>query len=187
MKKCILFITIALYTTIYGYAQEHLKIDTTKSDIKWFGDYTFYFGGHYGNIQLKEGSLVKANGLITGGSFVIDMDTITSTDIENEEANAGLVNHLKNEDFFDVKNYPLATLIITSTRYHDDTNLEIRANLTIKGITIPIKFQAEVDYGKLHMLTKFKIDRTLWGINYNSTVKDNAISEAIGFEVKLSL
>ena len=37
------------------------------------------------------------------------------------------------------------------------------------------------------MTTKFKIDRTLWGINYNSKLKDQAISDAIGFEVKLSL
>ena len=42
------------------------------------------------------------------------------------------------------------------------------------------------------MITKFKIDRTLWGITFNSKevegkLKDGLISDAIGFEVLISL
>ena len=187
MKKCILLIVITICSTVYSYAQEELTIDPSKSELKWFGDYTFYFGGHYGTIQFKEGHFIKTNDKITGGSFIIDMNSIVSTDIDNPKANKGLVDHLKNEDFFDVKKHPIAKLVITDVEYHDRTHVQMKADLTIKGITLPVKFQAEMNYEKLYMTTKFKIDRTRWGITYNSKMKDSAISDAIGFEVRLNL
>jgi len=187
MQKLIvhLLITISSFTILY--AQERLPINTSKSEVKWTGEYTFYFGGHNGTISFKEGYFIKTDGKITGGEFLIDMNSIVNLDIDNEEGNKGIVDHLKNEDFFDVKKHPTSKLTITETAYHDKTHLQVDANLTIKGTTLPIQFQAEVNFEKLQMVTKFKIDRTRWGINYNSDVKDSAISDAIGFDVKLSL
>ena len=52
--------------------------------------------------------------------------------------------------------------------------MKIYADLTIKGITLPIDFQAEVDYDNALMTTRFKIDRMRWGINYNSKLRDGA-------------
>ncbi len=187
MKKQVLLFTIALITMTYSNAQEKLNINTSKSELKWYGDYTFYFGGHYGNVTFKEGYFIKSQDVIVGGEFVLDMNSITSTDIEKADANESLVNHLKDPDFFDVKKFPLAKLSITKVKYQDSTHMHIEADLTIKGITKPINFQAEVDYSKKQMTTKFKIDRTRWDISYNSNIKDGAISDAIGFEVKLSL
>lgn len=187
MKKIIitcLFIA-GLSSTIQ--AQEKLNINTSKSDVHWYGYYTFYFGGHDGTIDLKEGHFIKTNGKITGGEFVIDMTSIKSTDIKNPKANKSLVNHLKDPDFFDVKNNPLAKLVITKVEYHDPTHARLEADLTMKGITKSVNFQAEFNFEELSMTTKFKIDRTLWGVNYNSKIKDGAISDAIGFEIKISL
>lgn len=191
MKKSILLLVITMCSFILN-AQERLEIDTSKSIIKWSADYAFYFNGHYGTIAFKEGYFIKTNEVITGGEFIIDINTIKNLDIENKDGREGLVDHLKNEDFFDVKKFPTSKLVITQVKYHDSTHLKIHANLTIKGITIPIDFQAEVDYNKEQMTTKFKIDRTRWNINYNSKeiegkLKDGIISDAIGFEVKLSL
>jgi len=59
--------------------------------------------------------------------------------------------------------------------------------MTIKGVTQLVKFKATLDFATKTMTTKFKIDRTRWGINYNNAIKDSAIAEAVGFEVKLSL
>jgi len=184
MKKllvCIAFLAIAQIN-----AQEQLPINTSKSEIKWSCDYTFYFNGHYGFVNFQEGYFIKANDKITGGSFIIDLNTIQATDMD-EKGNESLTDHLKDSDFFEVKKYPKATLVITKIRYHDTTSFEARADLTFKGITKPIKFQATLNYEAKTMTTKFKIDRTRWGINYNSNVKDSAISDAIGFEVLLSL
>ncbi|MFY0602488.1 MAG: YceI family protein [Flavobacteriaceae bacterium] len=187
MKKIIIACLFIMSYSGAMNAQEKLKINTAKSSLQWFGYYTFYFGGHNGDINFKEGYFLKTGNMITGGEFIIDMNSITSKDIENPKANKSLVNHLKNEDFFDVSKHSEAKLVITKVQYHDTTHMKVYANLTIKGITKSIEFQAEVNFEKKQMTTKFKIDRTRWGINYNSKMKDGAISDAIGFEVTLSL
>ncbi|WP_420571157.1 YceI family protein [Kordia sp.] len=186
MNKLILLLSVLIVSISTINAQEQLPIDISKSEIKWSCDYSFYFNGHYGIVNFKEGHFLKSNGKITGGTFTIDLHTIITQDME-EEGNKNLTKHLKDPDFFDVSKYPTATLVLKSTRYHDATSFEAKADLTIKGITQEVKFQAKVDYETKTMTTKFKIDRTRWGINYNSTVKDSAISDAIGFEVILSL
>ncbi len=187
MKKLFLTFVISICFLSYVNAQEVLKINLSKSSVHWYGYYTFYFGGHDGTIDLKEGYFLKTNDKISGGTFIIDMSTIKSTDIENPKANKGLVNHLKDPDFFDVSKHPYATLSITKVEYNDSTHMRIEADMTIKGITKSINFRAEVNFKEKTMTTKFKIDRTRWGVNYNSRLKDNAISDAIGFEVKISL
>ena len=192
MKKVLLFIAITIGFLFNSNAQEQLKIDTTKSQIKWSCDYAFSFGGHFGIVNFKEGHFIKTLDQITSGSFTIDLNTIAAKDMDDERGNNGLTEHLKNEDFFDVKNHQTATINITRTKYHNKTQLKVFADLTIKGITKPITFQAEIDYEKAVMTTKFKIDRTQWGINYNSkgaigNVGNSLISDAIGFEVELSL
>ncbi len=187
MKKRILFTAIAIFSVLGSFAQEKIKVDRTKSIVKWSAEYTFYFGGHAGTIHVSEGHLLKTNEKITGGFFKIDMNTIDNTDIDNAESRKDLVNHLKNEDFFDVKKYPTAMLTITQVHYRDNVHLEVKADLTIKGITLPIEFQAEISADRAKVNSKFKIDRTRWGVNYNNNLKDSAISDAIGFEVTLSL
>lgn len=187
MKTISIALILSLVISPFINAQEKLVINTSKSQIKWIGEYTFYFGGHEGYIDIKEGYFLKTGEKLSGGEFVIDMHSITCTDIDKADANESLVNHLKDPDFFDVEKYPLATLKITEVTYHDSTHMEIKADLTIKAITKPITFQAEVDYNKQEFITKFKIDRMLWDVSYNSDIRDGAISDAIGFEVKLSL
>ncbi|MDG5491570.1 YceI family protein [Psychroserpens sp. SPM9] len=187
LKTQFIAVVFSMFSFVNICAQERLKIDTTKSDIKWSGEYTFYFGGHNGRISFSEGYFEKTNQLITGGQFIIDMNSIICDDIGVKDANESLVNHLKDPDFFDVSQFPEAVLKITSVEYHDSTHMKIYANLTLKGITKPISFQAEVNFEKKEMTTKFKIDRMLWGVSYNSKLRDGAISDAIGFEVKISL
>ena len=190
--KRILLIVISAFCLTYAFAQEKLNIDIQKSKLKWSCDYAFYFGGHKGTVEFKEGYFIKTKGVIVGGEFIIDMNSIVCTDNEKIDRDSGLVNHLKNQDFFDVKKYPIAKLVITNVLYEDDLYIKIVANLTIKNSTLPINFRGKVDYKKQELTTKFKIDRTLWGITYNSkevegALKDGLISDAIEFEVRLNL
>ena len=173
-------------------SQEHLKVNTEKSKIHWFGEYAFYFGGHDGTIDFKEGYFIKKTESLVGGTFIIDMNSISSTDMDTKDAREGLDNHLKNEDFFEVETYPTATLKITSISYETPERIKVIADLTIKDVTRSINFWADLDYDKQQMSTKFKIDRTLWGITFNSKevegkLKDGLISDAIGFDVLISL
>jgi len=187
MKTHILTLLFVLISISITNAQKHLNIDTSKSELKWSGEYAFYFGGHYGTINFTEGYFIKTNDVITGGKFIIDMTSIKCDDIESKEGKESLVNHLKDPDFFDVATYKTSELTITRVEYHNSTQMKIHAALTIKGITKAVSFQAEVDFEKQEMTTKFKIDRMLWDISYNSKMRDGAIADGIGFEVKLSL
>ncbi len=187
MKKIALKLFLTLCVSAALHSQEKLNIDIQKSSIKWIGEYTFYFGGHDGFIQFQEGHFIKTGDAITRGEFVIDMNSITNTDIDEKDANQSLVEHLKDPDFFDVKNYPKAKLIITKVEYHDKTHAKIFADLTLKGVTKPINFQAEFIYEEKEMKTRFKIDRRAWNVNYTSKLKDGAISDAIGLVVSIKL
>ena len=186
MKKSLLIITMLFRLFIIN-GQEKLDINVQKSNIKWIGEYTFYFGGHDGNINFKEGYFIKTNNVISGGEFIIDMNSITNTDIEKEEGKLNLVNHLKDSDFFDVKKYPLGTLKITKVEYRDKISARMEADLTLKGITESINFQVTFNYEKKEMKTRFKIDRKKWNVNYESKFKDGAISDAIGFDISIKL
>lgn len=187
MKKIVIVIvSLTLLSNICS-AQEKLDIDITKSTIKWIGEYTFYFGGHDGFINFKEGYFIKIGDVITGGKFIIDMNSIINVDIKKEDANLSLVNHLKDPDFFDVKKYPTATLEITSVDYFENNQAKFHANMIIKGITKSINFNADLDYQNKTMTTRFKIDRREFGVNYQSKFKDSVISDAIGFEISISL
>lgn len=184
MKQTVItFIIIACSNLIS--AQTEVPINTSKSTINWKGTMLFNFGEHFGTAKFKEGKITKVKNKISGGTFIVDMNTMLNTD---GDYNENLVNHLKNEDFFDVKKHPTSSLVISKVTYNDNGSLRIDADLTIIGITKPIFFDAKL-INDNKMITKFKIDRTDWNIRYGSkdkvSVKDYAISDAIEFDVEL--
>lgn len=187
MKKIIIILICSICLSTISNAQEKLNIDISKSTIKWIAELTFKFGGHDGFIKFTKGHFIKTGDIITGGEFIIDMNTITNTDIKRVKANKSLVDHLKNPDFFDVKKFPIAKLEITSVKYYESNNARFYANLTIKGITKPIQFYSKLNYSNKTMVTRFKIDRQEWNITYQNKFKNSAISDAIGFEVTVKL
>ncbi|SNR14032.1 YceI family protein [Tenacibaculum jejuense] len=187
MRK-IIILFVSLFSLLTGIeAQEKLTINTENSTIRWIGEYTFHFGGHDGYIQFKEGFFIKKGNKITGGEFVIDMNSMTNNDIKEQEGKDSLINHLKDPDFFDVPKYPIAKLEILTIEYFKNNKGKIHANMTIKEITKPITFNAEFNYDKKEMFARFKIDRRDWNVSYKSKFKNGAISDAIGFEVTINL
>lgn len=184
-KRVLILLIFAIGTNLL--AQEKININVEKSTIKWIGEYTFYFGGHDGFINFKEGHFIKENNIITGGEFIIDMNSMTNSDIKEKEGKEGLLNHLKEPDFFDVEKFPSAVLKIKKVEYWENNEGRIYADLTLKGITKPIKFNVNFNYQEKELKTRFKIDRRKWNVNYTSKFKDGAISDAIGFEVSIKL
>jgi polyisoprenoid-binding protein YceI len=177
--------------------KESIPINLEKSTIKWKGSMLFSFGEHYGTVNFKSGYLLKSGDKLSGGSFVVDMNTIVNTD---GDYSPNLVEHLKNEDFFDVPKYPEATIEFLQVELNKAGKYKIITDLTIKGIKKSIVLY-DVEFidnsSKLFdetaskMSVKFKIDRTEWNISYASkgisTVKDYAISDAIELEVEVYL
>lgn len=185
MKKLVLALCILCSVAAQCQTEQNRTyvLDTEQSLINWRGYYAFLFSDHKGTVNFKNGELRTAAGAIVGGSFVIDMNSISNRDYL--EGN-GPVEHLKDKDFFHVEKFPLAMLTIVSTEYFPEENRhKFIGLLTIKGISKQQEFWGVANGDKLELRTQFKIDRTRWGINYNNELKDHAIAEAIEFDVYL--
>ena len=132
------------------------------------------------------------HGVLVGGQMSIDMNSITTTDIENEKYRAKLDSHLKDADFFNVKDFPSAVITIKKVIKGVGNTYEFVADLTIKGITHSINFKANVDIRGLNYkaTANIKIDRTKWDVKYNSgsffkDLGDRLIRDEIEFDVLL--
>lgn len=187
MTKYILTLALVIGLTTISKAQMATEINTFKSIVNWTGSNLFKYNKHYGYVGFKSGTIIKTDNKIIDGEFVIAMNSITNTD---GKYNDMLVGHLKSQDFFHVEKNPEAKLKFVNVVYKNQENIEILADLTIKGITNKIRFTADLKMlnGNEVMTSKFIIDRTLWGINYESkgifgSLKDNIISDAVEFEV----
>ena len=166
-----------------------VKVNTKNSKLIWTGSKPT--GSHTGTIDIVSGFLTFDHGNFVGGTFSIDMQSLATNDM-SEESNKKLDRHLKNEDFFDVEKFSDANLKITKVFKIDDRNYSVLADLTIKGITNPIAFEAEVtgNGNSFVAASKFTIDRTKWGVEYKSgnifkNLGDKIIYDDIEFDVFL--
>ncbi len=185
----IILLVVGIGFNAFMYGQGTINIDTEKSVIKWSGSKLFQFNEHYGTVAFSKGTIFWSGDMVMGGYFEADMNSIVNTD---GKYNDMLVSHLKNEDFFDVENHPIAQLKIVEALYVEEDEIGVEALLTIKEVTHPIKFNMSVEQrGQAYVFkSKFAIDRTRWGISYESkgivgSVKESIISDAVAFEVVL--
>lgn len=158
-------------------------VDVASSKIMWKGTMVGVYS-HDGTINLSSGNVTVTDGVITGGDFVVDMNTITPTD-ENysaEHTAEMLVGHLGADDFFSVANYPTAALKITA-----GTKTELTADLTIRDKTEKVIIKDVVvseDNGVLMASGNLTFDRQKFGVSYSGG-KDKVLSDDI--ELKISL
>jgi hypothetical protein len=193
MKKILFLITLSIFTFSAIATKphtDHIRVDIHKSTVKWKG--SKITEGHEGFIQIQKGVLMIEHGTLVGGQISFNMKTITNSDIESEKYKAMLEGHLKSDDFFDVDKYPLSTISITKSTKTEGNNYSIVADLTVKGITHSITFDAEVNIRKIDFFAKaiIKIDRTKWDIIYNSgnffkDLGDKLILDKIEFDIYL--
>lgn len=151
--------------------------------------------GHEGTLKPISGNLAAdASGKWVGGYFVIDMTTIRSTDTKQEEGKeSGLDAHLKDPDFFDVKKYPRAYFtLLKALPGANDSSFTLTGQLNIKNITREITFPATLTASGdlLQARASLIIDRTKWGINYQSgniflNLKDNVIDDLVPISLSL--
>lgn len=144
------------------------KVDAASSKVVWVGKKVT--GEHTGLVSVKSGSL-KMNGKdLVGGEFVMDMTTINCTDLTDPKYNGDLVGHLKSPDFFDVANHPTSSLKIKSVSKLKGNTVKVVGDLTIKGITNEVTYNADVVDSAKTVNAKGKIifDRTKYKIEYKS-------------------
>jgi polyisoprenoid-binding protein YceI len=167
------------------------SIETEKSRLVWKGKKVIG-SGHTGTIKLSEGTLKTEGDTLTGGEFELDMLSITCTDIPDAQTNARLMGHLNSDDFFATYQFTTARFVMDTVVARGEDQYEIAGNLTIKGITHPVRFYAVVSITPKQLFAEAKIvvDRTLYGIRYGSTsffgnLGDKAISNTFQLEVAL--
>jgi polyisoprenoid-binding protein YceI len=158
------------FTTIDTGKVETYSIDTEASKIEWRARKVT--GKHNGSIMIKDGSLDFEEGVLKGGSFSIDMTTIAVLDLQAGKGKEKLEGHLKSADFFNVEEHNVANFTITKV-FPIDTkgNYKISGDLTIKGNTNPVKFNASVaeEGGKITgTATDIEVDRSEYDIRYGS-------------------
>ena len=181
-------------TEVKTVAGDDYTVDGVASKIMWSGSKVA--GTHTGTLNVSNGKVKVNNGKVTGGSFTIDMASLTDTDLEAGQGKEKLEGHLKSPDFFDVATYPTAKFDITKIAglaNDENGNTLVYGNLTLKDVSKEVAFKANVNVsGDVVTVTcpVFNINRTDFGIKYGSAsfmdvVKDKAINDQVGLSINL--
>ena len=102
--------------------------------------YPAFEADHMGGLSLWRGKFNK-----TTGKVVLDREAKTgevdiTVDVASIDFGHDAMNeHARNEDMFDVAKYPTATYKGKISKWNGDAPAEIDGQLTIKGITKPVK------------------------------------------------
>lgn len=133
------------------------------------------FSGHF----VVEGETLAAS----GHKVVIDMNS-TFSDKEK------LTEHLKNEDFFDVENYPESTFEISAIKEEVGAKGETHAltgNFTFHGVTKSIEIPVAVTQSAeaINVKADFFINRLDFGVAYEGK-KDDLIRKEVVIKFDLN-
>lgn len=173
----------------------NFTIDAEKSVINWKGSKPGK--DHTGTLKLNSGTIAATDRDISAGNFVINMNSLTNTDMEGQGKD-NLEAHLKGtvegkeKDFFNVTEFPTAKFELTSVSGENGTIL-VSGNLTIKETTQNVEFPAVVSFPGDEIFLKskpFTIDRTQWGVNFMSKsifeeLKDQFINDEVELTIEL--
>ncbi len=143
-------------------------VDKAASKVKW--EAKKVTGQHSGSISFSNGSITGTGNQISGGTFVIDMKSMADEDITDAGMKAKLMGHLSSDDFFSIEKFPESKMVIKKVTSVAGDEFKFLADLTIKGITNPVEFNAKVTASgdKLSADGVITVNRTLYGIKYGS-------------------
>lgn len=168
-------------------------VDTLNSKAEWKGfkvvksDNT----SHIGNLKFESGEVTVKDAKLESGQFVVDMNSLTNEDLKDTESNGKLLGHLKSADFFDTAKFPTASFEITKVTEVttvSDYNTVLDGNLTLKGITKPATFNANVkiENGEVTIATEPKdINRDEFGIKFQMPAAEGLIKNEINVQMKV--
>ncbi len=177
---------------------ERLRLDTAHSQVEWIG--TKPTGKHHGRFKFSSGTLYLSKDTVSGGHFVINMQSLENTDLLSDTSMKNkLESELKGAQFLDVNKFPEATFDITGIEpchpgngdgliMKDATHM-VKGNLTIRQITKNICFPARIDLTAKRVIAdaNFNMDRTLWGMNYRTdkSMQDKLINATVNISLHI--
>ena len=167
------------------------KVDTMNSRVEWKGykvlksDQTT----HFGVIRFESGDVTVKDGKLQSGKFVADINTLENVDLKgDEEMKVKLEGHLKSADFFEVEKFPTASYEITKVTEakSGDYNTILDGNLTIKGITKPVQFKANVTVQNENVSIATEptdINREDYGLKFEIPLENGMLNKEINLQV----
>jgi len=156
------------HTTV-GFSVKHLMITNVKGDFK--------------NYDAK---IDFDNATKSFKTFSANIDTgSVDTGIEKRDA------HLKSDDFFSVEKFNSATLVVKNAALLSAGVYTVTADMTIKGITKEVVFNALVNQSGGTATADIKLDRTDFDIRYGSgkffpNIGDKMIHDEFNLKVNLA-
>jgi polyisoprenoid-binding protein YceI len=154
-----------------GFAVSHMMVSSTKGQFKKFSGTVV--------MDAKDASKNKID-------VSIDAASVDTNDAKRDE-------HLRSPDFFDVKKFPAITFKSTSVKSKGPKKLAVAGDLTIRGVTKPVKFDATLTpevkdpWGNIRRgaQASLKINRKDYGIVWNKSVDAGGV--VVGDEVTINL
>ena len=189
MKKpfqLLLTITMIVSTFVFGQSQSYTA-NLEQSNIRWYGE-ELTGKTHFGNLSFKDANITVQDGVITSGSFVVDMTSLSVEDLSGG-GKARLEGHLKSDDFFSVEKHSVANLKITQKAKVEKGVQTLYGDLTIKGIKHPVEFTMTLS-DKNAAIAALTFDRSQYDVRFRSgsffeNLGDKLILDDIRMEVKL--
>ena len=160
-------------------------IDTEKSVVSWKGSMIGVYA-HEGDLKLTEGSITTNDGVITGGEFTVNMNSMVTTDddaLYQMAPREKLIGHLKAPDFFDTEKFPTGNFKIKNVK--GDV---ITGDLTLKGVTkkATINEVATTETnGNISATGTLVFNRQDYGITYKNTMNDMVLSDDIELTISI--
>lgn len=159
MKALLFLLTAALLLAARPAATTY-QLLPAASRLTWTGHAELGSYAPSGTLQLAAGELRYNGRRLLAGRVLVDMRSL-------RHDNAQLQEHLRGPEFFDVGQFPTAEF-----RLQQATSGQVRGRLTVKGVaqtvTFPLTLSPGPD-GTLRLRGTASLDRTRFGIRYNST------------------
>lgn len=168
-------------------AKDMYMVDTSTSTIVWKGEFVSGAKSETGTIALKSGSGKFENGLITSGTFIIDMASI-----KDAGGKAQLETHLKSDDFFNVEKYPEAKFELASlTAATAKDTYTAKGKLTVRDVTKDYSFPVVLvveNQNTIRATGKITFNRADFNVKYGSSSFFKSLGDkVIRDEVSLTL
>lgn len=166
-------------------------LDTAASKVDWKGYKVVKSEStsHFGTIMFESGQVTVKDGKLESGKFVANMNTLASVDLKDDAEQKGkLEGHLKSGDFFETEKYPTATYEITKVTATEggDYNTLLDGNLTMKGITKPVQFKANVSMnsGEVTIATEPKdVMREDYGVKFQMPIENGLLKNEVNLQI----
>ncbi len=164
------------------------SIDTATSAVDWTGTMVGV-KSHTGTLHFTAGDLKEKGGVLTGGSFTVDMRSYTFTDTNyakpgsKQGTRQNLMGHLMSPEFFAVDSFPTAQFTITSVEGNTASGeMTIRGHKNVEKVE---NISISADGKSIQATGDLTFNRQKYGVAWKSPMKDMVLSNDIVLKIVL--